>query len=399
VIGLEALTIVMWLVIAIWLGSVVIIAVEFQSRKRQETRAADLMDQLTTATLFATESLPDVSPTEFQELVLAGLSKSAQVALAQELRMQGGDTTLLAVITGERRGSIDERIEALQIIVSGRHPEMYRVLADALRSPEPELATGALRLLRALNDEQSASILVGALAANAHAPSRLAAALNRMTVSYSPLLGPLLQHDNPTVRFWAVLLAGRTGASQWTWMIRMMLTAREPMVRRAAVEAIGRLGSSDDRRLVLARFFDPSPMVRVHAARASVAFADEGVADAVAKLLGDREWVVRAAARDALRAMGSVAKSSVLRTLWQGDPFAANNAAEVLFLTGEAVTLIREVIARPHRPEQTRLVQHLIAASGPQILRALSDELEPGEQAALERFMGTSDAMASVRSR
>jgi hypothetical protein len=136
---------------------------------------------------------------------------------------------------------------------------MYRVLAEALRSPETELATVALRLLRALNDEQSASVLVGALAANAHAPSRLAAALNRMTVSYSPLLGPLLQHESQTVRFWAVLLAGRTGASQWTWMIRMMLTAREPMVRRAAVEAIGRIGSSDDRRLVLARFFDPSP--------------------------------------------------------------------------------------------------------------------------------------------
>jgi hypothetical protein len=165
------------------------------------------------------------------------------------------------------------------------------------------------------------------------------------------------------------------------------------------VEAIGRLGSTEDRRLVLARFFDPSPMVRVHAARASVAFADVSVADALARLLSDREWVVRAAARDALRTMGTVATPAIIRTLWQGDPFAANNAAELLFLTGETVKLIREVIIRPDQPERTRLVQHLITASGSQIMRAVSDQLDPGEQTAMERFVERPESMASVRRR
>ena len=395
----EVLTFVLWLVIAAWSGTVVIIVVEFQSRKRHDARSAQLLDQLTTSTLFAADSLPDVSRTEFQELVLAGLSESAQVALAQELRTQGGDAALLALVSGERRGSIEERIEALQILVSGRHPEMYDVLAAALRSSQPELASIALRLLRALNDQSSANVLIGALDENAHAASRIAAALNRMTVDYGPLLGSLLQHDSPTVRFWALVLVGRTGTSQWMWTIRGMLTAREPQVRRAAVEAIGRLGSTEDRRLVLARFFDPSPMVRVHAARASVAFADVSVADALARLLSDREWVVRAAARDALRTMGTVATPAIIRTLWQGDPFAANNAAELLFLTGETVKLIREVIIRPDQPERTRLVQHLITASGSQIMRAVSDQLDPGEQAAMERLVERPESMASVRRR
>lgn len=395
----EALTLVMWLVIAAWTGTAVIILVEFHSRKRHDARSAQLLDQLTTSTLFAADALPDVSRSEFQELVLAGLSESAQVALAQELRTQGGDAALLALVSGDKRGSIDERIEALQILVSGRHPEMYDVLATALRSPQPELASVALRLLRALNDQASANVLIGALAENAHAASRIAAALNRMTVDFGPLLGSLLQHDSQTVRFWALLLVGRTGASQWMWTIRGMLTAREPMVRRAAVEAIGRLGSVEDRRLVLARFFDPSPMVRVHAARAAVSFADANVADALTKLLSDREWVVRAAARDALRAIGTVATPAIIRTLWQGDPFAANNAAEVLFLTGETLNMVRHAITRPDQAERTRLVQHLIAASGPQILRAVNDQLDPAEQVALERFVERRESLASVRRR
>jgi HEAT repeat protein len=395
----EVLTLTLWLVIAAWAGTAIIILVEFHSKNRHDARSAQLMDQLTASTLFAADSLPDVSPTEFQELVLAGLSESAQVALAQGLRTQGGDAALLALIAGDKRGSIDERIEALQIIVSGRHPEMYDVLAAALRSPQPELASVALRLLRALNDQASANVLIGALDENAHAASRIAAALNRMTVDYGPLLGSLLQHDSQTVRFWALLLVGRTGATQWMWTIRGMLTAREPMVRRAAVEAIGRLGSAEDRRLVLARFFDPSPMVRLHAARASAAFADASVADALTKLLSDREWVVRSAARDALRTIGSVATPAIIRTLWQGDPFAANNAAEVLFHTGETLNLVREAITRPDKPEQTRLVQHLINASGPQILRAVNDQLDPGEQAALARFATQPESMTSVRRR
>jgi hypothetical protein len=399
VISNDVLTLTLWLVIAAWTGTAFIILVEFHSKNRHDARSAELLDQLTTSALFAADDLPEVSRSEFQELVLAGLSESAQMALAQELRTQGGDAALLALVSGNKRGSIDERIEALQIIVSGRHPEMYDVLAVALRASQPELASVALRLLRALNDQEAANVLIGALAENAHAASRIAAALNRMTVEYGPLLGSLLQHESQTVRFWALLLVGRTGASQWLWTIRGMLTAREPMVRRAAVEAIGRLGSPEDRRLVLARFFDPSPMVRVHAARAAVSFADVSVADALARLLSDREWVVRAAARDALRAMGSVATPVILRTLWQGDPFAANNAAEVLFLTGETINLVREAITRPDQPERTRLVQHLIAASGTQILRAVNDQLDPGEQAALERFVERRESMASVRRR
>jgi len=345
------------------------------------------------------DTLPDVSRSEFQELVLAGLPDSAQMALAQELRAQGGDEPLIALVTGQKRGSIDERIEALQILVSGRHPEMYRLLADALRSPQAELANIALRLLRALNDAASANVLIGALDSRTGSASRIAAALNRMTVPYGAYLGPLLQHENATVRFWATLLVGRTNSSQWAVSVRRLVTDPEPMVRRAAVETLGRIGTDDDRRHVLARFFDPSPMVRVHAARAAIAFADASVAAALVTLLCDREWIVRAATRDALRAMGALATPSVVRVLWQGDPFAANNAAEVLFLTGAAITMIREAVDGRASTAETRLVQRLVAASGAQILRALNDQLDSAQQMALQRLSDDVPDLLAVRKR
>jgi HEAT repeat protein len=399
VISGEVLTLVMWLVIALWLGTVAIIIVEFHARNRHDARSATLMEQLTASALMTAEALPDVSRSEFQELVLAGLPDSAQIALAQELRSQGGDEALVGLVTGAKRGSIDERIEALQIIVSGRHPDMYRILGEALHSSHAELANVALRLLRALNDQQAAHVLIDALGAGAGSASRIAAALNRLTVSYGAFLGPLLEHESPTVRFWAVLLVGRTGASQWATGVRRLITDREPMVRRAAVESLGRIGSSDDRRHVLGRFFDPSAMVRVHAARAAVAYADTAVADAVARLLSDREWIVRAAARESLRAMGRVSTPAAVRVLWQGDPFAANNAAEVLFLTGEAIRLIREVVNGGGTTAQTKIVERLIAASGPQIVRALNDQLDSVQQSALERLLGAHQPMVAVRNR
>ena len=289
-IEVQTLSVLMWVVLAAWAVTAAIILVEFQWRKRRGARAADLMERLTGSDSSGTDTLPELSRSEFQDLVSAGLPQTVEVAVAQELRAHEGDDRLLAIATGDESASPEKRIQALQILVSGRHPEMYSVMAEALRDSQEEVAAVALRLLRELDDEPAARTLVDALADGACSASRVAAALDLMTVERAGLLGVLLQHASPTVRFWGLQLAGRTNAAAWSEQIRTLVIDREPIVRRAAVEAIGRLGLPEDRPLLLARLFDPSPMVRVHAARAATAFADGNVADALVKLLSDREW-------------------------------------------------------------------------------------------------------------
>jgi HEAT repeat protein len=53
-------------------------------------------------------------------------------------------------------------------------------------------------------------------------------------------------------------------------------------------------------------------------------------APSIARLLSDRRWWVRSAAKDALRGMGSDAVPSLLALLTHDDLFARNGAAEVL---------------------------------------------------------------------
>jgi hypothetical protein len=172
-------------------------------------------------------------------------------------------------------------------------------------------------------------------------------------------------------------------------------------VRRAAVEALGRLGSIDDRALLLARFYDPAPMVRVHAARAAAtALIGGSAAEALVQLLSDREWIVRAAARESLRTIGGTATPAVTRALWHGDAFAANNAAEVLFQTGVTVRLVHELLHEPSNGDHRRLVERLLDVSGPQILRAVNDQLDVRDRSALQRVLREAPPeMVAVRNR
>jgi HEAT repeat protein len=391
------LTVVMWTVIAAWVVTTVLVMIEFELRVKRKARASGLVDQLRTAGRGPARPLPEVTRSDFQALADAGLPAPVEKALAQQVRSHDGDDLLLTLANGSRPGSIEDRIEALHVVTSGRHPEMYAALAAALRAPEPEVAAMALRLLKELNGEAAVAVLIDALAAGVYLPSRIAAAIDRMTVERASYLGPLLQHESQTVRFWALLLCGRTGASQWAADVRRLVTDQAPQVRRAAVEAMGRLGNPEDQAHVLACLVDPQPMVRVHAARAASAFTVDAMAAGLAGLLSDREWIVRAAARDSLCRMGEVATAAVTRALWEGDPFAANNAAEVLFQTGATATLIDRLLKQPEDVELRRLVERLMTASGPQIARAVYDQLEPDHQTELERIL--TDALAVVRKR
>jgi HEAT repeat protein len=390
------LAVAMWTVIFAWVASALLVLAEYQLRARRSAVASSLVAEMSAATAHG-QALRPVSRSQFQRLVRAGLPGQVETALAEEVRSHEDERALLAIAGGAGRASITDRVQALQVMVSSRHPEIHATLARALRAADPELAAVALRFLRRLDDEQAVGILIEALAAGVASPSRIAAALDRMTAERGPRLGALLAHANPTVTFWALLLIGRLGASQWAAGARRLLTDSSPMVRRAAVEAVGRLAVPGDRDPVLACLSDPSPVVRLHAARAAAAFPDAITASALVALLSDREWVVRAAARDSLHHLGAAATPAVTQALWLDDEFAANNAAEVLFLNGAALFYVEGLLDNPRHAERLRLVERLVAVSGPQIARAVYDQLEPHRQAELQQLIG--GAPAQVRKR
>jgi HEAT repeat protein len=201
-------------------------------------------------------------------------------------------------------------------------------------------------------------------------------------------LTPLMDGEQATARFWGARLAGRLAAREWAPRVRQLASDTDPLVRRAAVETLGIIGDPSDRRLLLERFRDPAPIVRLHAARASAAFANEAVADALTELLADRKWIVRAAARDALRSTNGIGTAAVVRTLWHPDGFAANNAAEILHWTGASAKAARRVLEGAGATgDLVAILARFIAVGGIHLRDALLDPLdEPARGLLLARI-------------
>ena len=317
---------------------------------------------------------------DFQELEFRGLPKDLAPAVAQALRARAGEARVRRLASGEGAANVWTRIAALEILVASGDDQMYPLLDRSLRSGSGSLATSAMRLLARLDDRPSAVILVTALRDGVFAPSRLASAFDRLLRPPADVLALLLDADQPAARFWGARLAGRIAARDWTPKVRALAVDADPIVRRAAVEALGVIGDPSDRPLLVARFRDPVPMVRVHAARASAVFANEAVADALTELLADREWIVRAAAREALRSINGLGTAAVVRTLWHPDRFAANNAAEVFHLTGAATQAARRVLqGASASADLVAILARFVAVGGAHLRDAL---LEPFEERA-----------------
>jgi HEAT repeat protein len=225
---------------------------------------------------------------------------------------------------------------------------------------------------------------MAALRDGVYSRSRIAAAIDMMSVPRAELLEPLFDAPQPDVRFWAAKLAGRMNARQWLARIRRLAVDVDPLVRRAALESIGVLGDTSDLALLQRSLQDAVPFVRAHAARACGRFADRESAEALVALLSDRYWIVRAAARDALQRIGAPAIPAVVQALWHADAFAANSAAEILHSTGEAAGVARQMLADAEAGRRNRpILARFLAVGGPYIRSAFLAQLDSREQRAL----------------
>ena len=386
---------VLFAVAAFWLLLMAAIAV---GRLRYERRATSLsalkrrLEQCSPASASTLSTIvAQLTVPQLDAIIREGLPPALEGAVARAMLEQNPKLAQTAATAA----SAHERIAAVRVLAAARAEQVPDLLDEMLRSGSSVLAAASIRILARLNNRRSADLLVKALKDGTYSRSRIAAAIDMMSVSRGDLLGQLFAGKDAEVRFWAARLSGRLKAAEWAVHVRDLATDVDPLVRRAAVEALGVIGDNTDRALLIGRLSDPVPFVRAHAARACARFADGDAAEALAGLLADRHWIVRAAAREALQRLGRVALPAVVQTLWHSDTFAANGAAEVLHRTGRAAEAARQIVADPDGARrQMPILARFLAVAGPHLRSAFLGQLSLREQNALtvhvEPLMGAS---------
>jgi HEAT repeat protein len=190
-----------------------------------------------------------------------------------------------------------------QIAVAG-HTGDNTTCRDALIDTDPvarELALGALVRLGELTDAE----LVAALADSAPSVRRRAA----MIAGGRPGLSLLTSLDDVDMTVveaaaWACGEQERVDDEVLTRLVQLGVDSPEALVREAAAAALGAIGDVRGLPTILHACTD-KPAVRRRAVLALAPFDGADVDAALQVALGDRDWQVRQAAEDVLRAAGA----------------------------------------------------------------------------------------------
>jgi len=258
----------LYAVVSVWLLLLVAIAVDRYLHERRARRMAaarkSLLQSPVSDAAVLREIVGRLTLVELDAMISDGLPPTMEFAVAQAVTARYAD--LVRVAAGG--ANIWQRIAAARVLAASHAEKRYELLDRMLRSGTPALAAAAIRILAKINDRRSADLLTKALRAGVYSRSRIAAAIDVMSVPRADLLKTLFDAEEAQVRFWGAKLAGRLQARQWTARVRQLMTDPDALVRRAAVEAFGIIGTADDCHVLEARLKDPVGFVRAHAARA-----------------------------------------------------------------------------------------------------------------------------------
>ena len=265
------------------------------------------------------------------------------------------------------------RTTALRIVCRLKRPRSMELLALAAEQPDADVAASAFALLSDLDDPRAADILVDALTRRQHPASRVAVHLDRSPIDVVDRLLPLLAHRDPNLRFWAAVLLGRyTGDAAIARALIPLADDLDPRVRKAAVESLGRAGGALGGEVAVRLLADPVPFVRANAARALGRLELTEHAAKIATLLGDNDWWVRFAARQALEMMGTEIWPVLMPCLTSPDRFVRNGAAEVFQNLGLLDSLIvMEAASDDPAPQKIDMLRRIADAGGVRLTESL----------------------------
>jgi HEAT repeat protein len=276
-----------------------------------------------------------LSRRRLSRVALGPQSGAALVAAAALVHRDG--PKLRAAASAGRRAA---RMHALAVLARGSDTGAGDLIRQAIDADDPEATNGLLRLASELPTVEADELLLEVLTAGRLSRSRTATELEPRTARLRRQLIKLTSVDDPEMRYWAVTLLGglmdRVTAAR---AVRARAGDESPSVRAAVAEALGFLPAGSESDLLRGLLSDDVFYVRSHAARAVAQSRDESLAEDLLPLLADRNWWVRAAAKEALEALGDVGISIALRALSHEDAFARDGALEVIAATGRLIDL------------------------------------------------------------
>ena len=299
------------------------------------------------------------------------LAPAVSLAFALEAAATIG-TARLAKRAGSHRTELGKwrRIEALRILALVDEPAAVPLLERGLLADE-DVAAATASILGGLGSETAARLLAAAIADSNVPDSRLAAHLDSFPRDIPHLVQALATDAVAARRYWGVSLLSRyVDRADVRRQLCNAADDRNPNVRAAVAEALG-AAPADGLEELDALVRDDAWFVRVRAARALGARRSPTLGEAVAPLLADESWWVRAAAKDALVSLGQEAAVAVLPSLHSADEFARNGAVEVLERIGNVDVVLADAAAAPYDPRKRRAAQAIVAASEAAYLAAV----------------------------
>jgi len=253
------------------------------------------------------------------------------------------------------------RVSALHVLLHARPSAIHALLRVALADPDPDVASAAATVLQRIGDERAAQILIDGLRISRLPASRIAARLERFRIPIADLLRPMLADERAESRYWAVtLLRDHHDENGLAAAIMPLVDDTDAPVRKAALLTLGAMEPFGVARVATRRLSDPAPFVRSAAIRALAQAGErspdrarrKAIASSICPLLADREWSVRAAAKDALVRLGPGTWREVAAELSSTDGFARNGAAEVLQNLGVLDWTLRGIASGAHPTDE-----------------------------------------------